>query len=101
MARKPIEEHEGSRRPIRAIYFNGKKDPVHTNAGRYPRTMILHAVDHLQLDSYGAKVAEIFDQDNGILHGVLRMYLVEGKPKIEILYKRDPKKFTLPERKPE
>ena len=82
------------KRTIRAVYYNGKKDPIATNFGKWPRTMTLHAVDHLQLDSYGARACEIFDIETGTLHAVLTRTLY----KVNIVFERNPTKFDEPRR---
>jgi len=74
------------KRTIRAVYYNGKKDPVATNFGKWPRTMTLHALDHLQTDNYGARACEIFDIETGTLHAVLSRTLY----RVEVIFKRNP-----------
>jgi hypothetical protein len=90
-------EPEVVKRTIRAVYYNGKKEAIRTNHGSWPRTMTLHAVDHLQLDSYGATVCEVFDIETGTLHAVL----TRSVKKVEIIYKREPKNYDEPKRKEE
>ena len=96
-AKERAAEQAETKRPIRAIYYDAKKEVVRTNHGNWPRTMTLHVVDHLQLDEYGATVAEVFDITSGVLHAVV----TRGVRKVEIIYKREPKNFDEPRRKEE
>ena len=78
-------------RQIKAVYYGtngtGRRKVIKTNVGWRPRTMVLHSLDHLQRDEYGANVCEVFDASVGTLHAVLKRTAM----KVEVIYRRDPK----------
>ena len=76
------------RRKIETRYYNRKREVIQINRAIYARTAVLRAVDHMQLDDYGAHVAEVFDIENGALHAVL---VTDVKRQMRIIFKRDPK----------
>ena len=83
-------------RNIRCVYYEdlNARRIAKTTAGVHPRTVIMHAVDHLQMNHYDALLAEVYDITNGVLHAVLKRSLDPNKHrKIEILYKRKVKEF--------
>ena len=71
-------------RAIRTDYYNGK-ELIKTNRATYPNSAVLRCVDHMQLNDYGATTAEVFDEDTGELHAVVKF----GQEQINILYKRE------------
>lgn len=75
------------KRPITTVYYERKKVVKTTHAGRANRA-VLNCVNHLQLNHYGASLAEIFDTVSGVLHAVIA-YSVVGK--ITIIFKREVK----------
>jgi len=90
----------GSARPIMAVYYNEKKERLKTTRGKYARTMTRAAFDHMQMDEYNARTAEVFlGEGAGTLYSVLRLVLQRGKVKVETLFEQDPAKHTAPERK--
>jgi hypothetical protein len=76
-----------SKRNIRSVYYNYKEEAVKTTASVHPRTATMRAVDHMQVDDYGAKVVEVYDHSVGTLHAVI----TRSPRKVEVVYKRDPK----------
>jgi len=73
-------------RPIACIYYEDlrARNVVKTTRSKHPSSAILHAVDHLQLDHYGASLCEVFNSQTGVLWAVLK----RTAQKIEIVYKR-------------
>jgi hypothetical protein len=70
---------------IRCLYYNNSKQLIKTVAARYPRSAILRALDHMQMDDYNARIAEIIDQAIGTLHCVLRRSPME----VTVVYKKE------------
>lgn len=60
-----------SPRNIRTEYYNHKAETLKVNNASSPRSAILRAVDHLQTNTYGAKVADIFDNETAELYAVV------------------------------
>jgi hypothetical protein len=77
-------------RPITTVFYERKK-VIKTNHAKWSNKAVLNCVNHLQLNHYGATLAEIFDTLSGVLHAVLT-YSVTGK--ITIIYKREVKEDT-------
>jgi hypothetical protein len=84
----------GTARPIKAEFYDRNDKPIKVIRGKYPRTMMMRAFDHMQVDDYGAYSSAVYDLHGaGTLHGSFRLKLVNGKIKVETLYERDPRKF--------
>jgi hypothetical protein len=74
-------------RPIRTdYYFNNKL--VRTNRAKHPNSAILRCIDHMQLNSYGATSAEVYDENRSELHAVVTRS-ISNKPKIALVFKRE------------
>lgn len=73
-------------RNIRTVYYQGKNS-VKTNKAVYANSAVLCCVNHMQLNSYAATTAEVFDEMSGVLHAVIRRP-VNGT-EIVIVFKRE------------
>ena len=88
MPKNEQQVSEQGSRSIETSYYRGnsnKKDLVKTNRAVHANSAVLRAVDHMQFNHYEATTAEVFDNDSGVLHAVLRRRMSGD---IEILYKR-------------
>lgn len=65
-------------------------DPAFTNSSKDSNRAVAQCVYHMQINHYGARVAEVFDSESGELHAQVKR-AINGN--IEIVYKRDPAKF--------
>jgi hypothetical protein len=71
-------------RNIQTVYYlNGKV--VKVNYASHRNSAVLRCIDHLQLNHYGATVAEIIDTRTHVLQNVIRRYV--GTDEIKIVYK--------------
>ncbi len=70
------------------------KPEVKINLAKHPRSAVLRAIDHMQLNTYGAVACEVFDTNTNERHATIRRYIGEGN-RIEIEYGRDPTKYIL------
>lgn len=73
-------------RNIQTTFYGMNKAVVKVNKAVHDRSAVLRAVDHMQMDSYGAFVAEVFDTETTELHAVITSN-VEGR--ISIVFRRD------------
>ena len=73
-------------RKIQTVFYFGKQI-AKTNRAVHANSAVLRCVDHMQLNTYGANSAEVFDERTGTLHAVIRRPI--GSNTITILYKRD------------
>ncbi len=71
-------------RTIQTTYYRGRK-LIKTNTALHSNTAVLRCVDHMQLNHYEATTAEVFDNDNGVLHAVVR----RNSKGIVIIFKRE------------
>lgn len=90
---------EKNTRPIKAEFYNTKKEPIKTNRGKHVRSMMKNTFDHMEYQSYsGAHTASVFETTGGaVLHGVFSTVWVRGKPTVVCQLKRDPRSFPGPE----
>lgn len=72
-------------RTIRTVYYF-RKGEVKTNTAKHANRAVLHCVNHMQLNTYGATHAEVYDDHSGVLHAVIRRAL---NGDVHILYKRE------------
>ncbi len=72
-------------RPIRTIYY-AKSKAVRSNYATYANRAVLHCVDHMQMNHYGARTAEVFDELTGVLHAIVTRSITGT---ITIVYKRE------------
>jgi hypothetical protein len=71
---------------IKTVFYRGKVE-IKTNRAKHANSAVLRAVDHMQLNSYGATVAEVYDEETAELHAVVT-HNVAGR--ISIVFRRDP-----------
>lgn len=71
---------------IQTMYYRGKQE-IKINRAKHANSAVLRAVDHMQLNSYGATVAEVYDTETAELHAVIT-HNVAGR--ISIVFRRDP-----------
>ncbi len=75
-------------RSIQIIFYRGTK-VVKSNRAKYAHTAVTSCVKHMQLNSYSATSAEVYDDDDGTLHAQVAIMLVNGKHEMVILFERD------------
>lgn len=73
---------------IHTVYYNHNR-AVKRNNAKYGYTAVMQCIKHMQLNSYEATHAEVYDSVDGKLHAVIRAVLVNGKHEIRILFKRE------------
>jgi hypothetical protein len=71
-------------RSIQTTYYDRKK-VVKVNNSVHPNQAVLHSVNHMQMNNYGATACEVYDWASGVLHCVVKRR-IDGH--IEISYKR-------------
>lgn len=74
-------------RNIQTTFYGMNKAVVKTNRAKHDRSAVLRAVDHLQMNSYGAAVVEVVDMETSELHAVLT-HSTSGR--ITVVFQRDP-----------
>ena len=74
------------KRNITTTFYRGVS-VVKVNKASYASNAVLRCVDHLQLNSYQAGHAEVYDSADGTLHAVVKRR-INGD--LEILFKRSP-----------
>ena len=77
-------------RDIQTTYFDHRGLVLKINRAKWPSKAVLCAVQHLQKNTYSARICEVFDTQDGTLHAVLAKRLVKGESVLAIAYKRDP-----------
>lgn len=76
-------------RKIRTEYYNLASEIIKVNKAKHARTAVLRALDHIQMDDYGARSVSVTDESTGALHA-----LMMRTPKhINIIFKRDAKDY--------
>ena len=75
-------------RNIQTTFYGMNKGVAKINRAKHDRTAVLHAVNHLQLNSYGAAVVEIVDTETSELHAVLTQ---STGGRITVVFQRDPR----------
>jgi len=83
--RRKDDAAEHSTRNIQTNY-SYRGEIVKINKASNANTAVLRAIDHMQMNHYGASLAEIIDNITGDLHAVIH-HNVAGK--ITILFKRE------------
>lgn len=76
-----------SMRPIFTVYYSGTK-AVKINRSKYANKAVPRCVEHMQFNTYGADVAEVYDAFTGESHATLRRS-VDGN--IRIIFQREVK----------
>ena len=74
-------------RNIQTTYYGMNKTVVKINKAKHDRNAVLRAVDHLQMNSYGAAVVEVYDTETTELHAVITS---NDMGRISIVFRRDP-----------
>ena len=74
-------------RTIQTVYYLGK-NPVKITRSTYSFSAVPRCIAHMQINQYGANIAEVFDLHDGKLHAVIRR-LISGE--IRIIFKREVK----------
>jgi hypothetical protein len=76
-------------RKIRTEYYNLNSEIIKVNKALHPRSAVLRALDHIQMDDYGARSVSVTDEETGALHA-----LMMRTPKhVNIIFKRDPRSY--------
>lgn len=75
--------------PIKTVYHD-PHEPVRVNRSRDANRAVAQCVYHMQVNHYGATVAEVYDTYTGELHAQVRRY---ASGDIKIVYQRDPRQF--------
>lgn len=74
-------------RLIQTVYYF-RKEVVKVNYAVHANSAVLRCVDHMQLNHYGATLAEVFDNNTATLHAVVKRSM-DGT--IYIIFKREVK----------
>jgi hypothetical protein len=76
-------------RTIKTVYrFQGEETKVTTACN--PNRAVAKCVEHLQVNDYGATVAEVYDRESGVLHAIVKRS-INGS--INIAYRYNPEDF--------
>jgi hypothetical protein len=70
--------------------YHDRYEPVRVNRSSNANRAVAQCVYHMQVNHYGATVAEVYDAYTGELHAQVRRY---KSGEIKIVYRRDPRKF--------
>lgn len=76
-------------RSIKTVYYLGRS-VVKINRAAHDNSAVLRCIDHMQLNDYAATSAEVFDENTGTLHAVIRR--VMNTNTIVIAFKREVKR---------
>lgn len=71
-----------------AFWMQG--EVVHTNSSTNPNRAVAQCVRHMQINHYGATAAEVYNDETGELHAVVKRK-INGN--INIVYEQDPQNF--------
>lgn len=80
-------------RTIKTVFFKpgSLTEWVRVNTSTDANRAVAQCVYFMQIDRYGANVAEVFDEEHGELHAVVK----RNTTGITIVYKRDPQKHEV------
>jgi hypothetical protein len=83
------EPEEGTR-PIQTVYYEDirGRHPVKITRSRWALNAVPNCVKRMQLNEYGATLAEVYDTETGELHAVIRHTMDR---EIKILFQREVK----------
>jgi hypothetical protein len=81
---KKIHVSDLVKRPIQTIYSLGTKVTKVTHS-LHSNSAVMNCVNHMQLNHYGATLAEVFDNQVGTLHALIKRK-INGD--LVIIYKR-------------
>lgn len=73
-------------------YRAREEDTIRVNSSTNANQAVATCILHMQIDHYGAALAEVWDDETGALHAVIKR---KANGNIEIVYKRNPKKFEV------
>lgn len=62
-------------RPIRSDFYEGvtrRGEPVRVNRARWALKAVPNAIIHMQLDTYRARLCEVYDESTGELHAQIK-----------------------------
>lgn len=85
MSKKPHQAETG----IKTVYHIRKQEPK-VNRSKNANRAVTQCVAHMQINHYGAHLAEVFDAETGELHAQVRR---KADGSLHIYYKRDPLQF--------
>jgi hypothetical protein len=83
---------------IQTTYYEPTANPeinleCQINLARHPRSAVLRAIDHMQMNTYGAVVCEVFDTNTCEVHATIKREI--GSDDLLVSYGRDPMMYTL------
>ncbi len=72
-------------RPIRTVFYGNPEATiiVKTNNAKHARKAVLNATDHMQINQYGAFVAEVYDMETSELFAVITRSITTGELNIK------------------
>jgi hypothetical protein len=73
-------------RSIRTVYYQ-RNLVVKTTASKFANNAVPNCIRHMQLNEYDATHVEVYDEDSGVLHAVIKRSIKTGD--IVILFKRE------------
>lgn len=77
-------------RTIKTYYFNRRHEVIRVNSSTDANRAVAIALLHMQVNHYGARVAQVVDDETSEIHAeVKRGY----RGNIEITYQRDPAQY--------
>lgn len=79
-------------RTIKTVYFDHKRDVIKTNSSSDANKSVATCVLHMQINRYGAKSAQVYDDQTGELHADISR---AQSGTITINYKRDPREYEI------
>jgi hypothetical protein len=87
-----MSKHETeNKRTVRSVYYgdyNGRK-VVKITHGLHPESMVSNCIYHMRRNDYEALLAEVWDDDDGVLHAIVKCRISGELGIIEILYQRE------------
>jgi len=84
-------ENEAGTRTI-ATEYSFRGNVVKVNRSANPNKAVATCILHMQINQYGATVAEVYDLETGELHAQIKR---QTNGNITIAYKRDPMNYVL------
>jgi hypothetical protein len=82
-----LKDRTSDRKIVTLFYADMRRRKiVRTIASRWANNAVKNCVGHMQLNTHGAALAEVYDGGTGELHAIVKFHMGVGK--IEILYQR-------------
>lgn len=75
------------KRLVKTSYMDGSYDRIKVTSSSDANRAVANCVMRMQVNEYGATVAEVYDDETGDLHAVVKRW-VDGR--LNIVYHRDP-----------